>query len=517
MNIGDFLTLGAGKGPDKTAVVCGNVRLSYKELNRRANRFSHALLDMGLRKGSKVALLSLNSSYYPEIYYGTLKAGGIFTPVNFRLAPDEILYILENSDAEVFLFEKELASKVAPIRSRLHKVRSYICIGDDKGGDTLNYEGLISNQADTEPDVPISPADDCEILYTSGTTGRPKGVVLTHENVMFTIISAIIGRELRQGQTSLVVSPMYHVGGLNNHFGTTIALGGTAVIIREFEPEVIMETISREKVAYFPTASTIFNMLLQAIEDKGYDTSSVLQLQSGSAITPVEIKKRLTQYFPNISGVYEVYGLTETGDGITFLAGKDCLRKWDSVGKPTIFVQIKVVDDDGREVATGKVGEVIARGPLVMKGYYNNTEETNRTIRNGWLYTGDLGSFDDEGYLYIVGRKKDMIISGGENIYPREIEDVLWSHHKIADAAVIGVPDKQWGESVRAIVQLKPGSKMTEAEVIELCKRHIASYKKPKSVIFLDELPKNPSGKVLKTELREKYGQPNASNEDTSK
>jgi acyl-CoA synthetase (AMP-forming)/AMP-acid ligase II len=516
MNIGYLLTFMAGKVPNKTAVVCGDVRLSYKELNSRANRLAHSLLGMNIKKGDKVALLSVNSIYYPEIFFGILKAGGVLATVNFRLAPEEILYILDNSDARIFIFEKELASSVAAIRSRLIKVEKFICVGEDPYEHAQDYEQLIAKQLDTEPEVHISLEDDCEIIHTSGTTGRPKGVMLTHGNVLYTMLSVIIGRELRPGQTSLVVSPMYHVAGLNNHFGTTIMLGGTAVIIRRFEPQAIMQTIQREKVAYFPAASTIFNMLVQAIEEKKYDTSSVMQLQSGSEITPVEVRKKLAQYFPNALGVYEAYGLTEVGDGVVFLTGRDSLERPASVGKAGLFAQLRVVDDNGQDVDVGEVGEIIIKGPVVMKGYYKNKEETEEAIRNGWLYTGDLGRLDAEGCLYIVGRKKDMIISGGENIYPREIEEVLWRHPKIADVVIIGVPDKQWGEAIRAVVELRPGEKMTEEEVIEFCKQHIASYKKPKSVVFVKELPRNPSGKVLKNEVRARCGQTTPSREENN-
>ena len=507
MNISYLLTSMADKVPNKAAFVFENVRMSYKELNSRVNRLAHTLLDIGVRKGDKVALMSMNSAYYPEIFFATLRAGGVFVPINFRLSLDEVSYIVNHSDAKVFLFEKELASKIICARSHLPKVEKFICIDADAGEDIQNYENLVKMYPDSAPDVNVSLEDDCELVYTSGTTGRPKGVVLTHENVFSTMLSAIIGRELRLGPIQLVVSPMYHVAGLNNHFGTTVALGGTAIIMRQFDPEAVMKVIQKERIEHFPAASTIFNLLVLAIEGKQYDTSSVVHLQSGSANTPVEVRKKLARLFPSAVGVYEAYGLTEVGDGVVFLTGKDSLARPASIGKAGLFAQLKVVDDNGREVAVGEVGEITIKGPVVMKGYYKNKEETENTIRNSWLYTGDLGKLDDEEYLYIVGRKKDMIISGGENIYPREIEEVLWQHPKIAEVAVIGVPDKKWGESVRAVVQLKSGEGMTVEEVVDFCKKRIASYKKPKSVVFVDEIPKNPSGKTLKNEVKAKYGQ----------
>jgi len=511
MNVGYLLTFMTEKAPNRTAVIYGNSRLSYAELNSRANSLGHVLLVLGVKKGDKVALLSMNSGHYPEIFFGILKAGGVFVPINFRYAPEEILYVLDNSDAKICIFEEELASKITPI-SRLSRVEKFICVGSDAHEtEPYDYETLIVEQRSTEPDVYVSSDDVCEIIYTSGTTGKPKGVVLTHDNVMSTMLTAIIGRELHPEHTSLVVSPMYHVAGLNNHFGTTIALGGTAVIIRRFQPEALMETIQKERIQYFPAASTVFNMLLQAIEAKKYDTRSVIQVQSGSAVTPLEVRERLAEYFPNALGVYEAYGLTEVGDGVVFLTGKDSLQKPGSVGKAGLFAQVRIVDENGQGTAVGGMGEIVIKGPVVTKAYYKNEEETEKAIRDGWLYTGDLGTLDDEGYLYIVGRKKDMIISGGENIYPREIEEVLWRHPKIAEAAVIGVPDKKWGESVRAVIELIPGAEVTEDEVIEFCKQHIASYKKPKSVVFVDEIPKNPSGKVLKDEVRARYGRPTPS------
>jgi len=506
MNIGDLLNNTASKEPNKTAIVYGSLRLSYKEFNRRVNRLAHALLGMGLRKGDKVALLSFNSSWFVEIYVATLKAGGMFTPINSRLTPGEITYILDNSDAGVFLFEKEFDQVVNVIRPAIHNIEHYICIGGNTRPNILDYEQLMSNQPDSELNVAVSEKNGCELLYTSGTTGRPKGVVLTHENVSWNLMNTINGRELRPGQICLIAGPLSHSAALNNHFTTTMALGGTCVIMRQFDPKTFMELVQNEKVEVISGSPTLFNLLLQFPEVGKYDTSSVTQVQSGAAPLRAATKDKLTQLFPNAVGVYDVYGCTEASPSIAILSGKDSLRKQACVGKPVSFLQAKLVDDESQKVRVGQVGEIICKGPNVMKEYYKNKEATEEAIRDEWLYTGDLGRLDDEGYLYIVGRKKDMIVSGGENIYPQEIERVLYTHPKIADAAVIGIPDEIWGESVRAVITVKAGEKMTEDEVIEFCKEHLASYKKPKSIIFVDALPKNPLGKVSKKELRAMYG-----------
>lgn len=507
MNVGKFLTFSAGKVPDKTAVVYQKVRICYRELNEKANRVAQALLDMGLKKGDRVSMLSMNSGYFPEIFYGILKAGGVFVPLNYRLAPKEALSVLDDSDARMIFFEDELADKLETVRESLTKIEKYICIDNEETQIGLAYQALVEKYSGSEPDTEVSISDECEIIYTSGTTGKPKGVVLTHENIIFTMVNAILGRDLKPGLTSLVVSPMYHVAGLNNHLSTTISLGGTAVIVRQFDSETVMKAIDEEKVEYFPAAGTIFNLLVKELGEKQYDIDSVVQLQSGASITPVEVRNKLAEFFPN-APVYEAYGLTEVGDGVIFLSGKDSIKRPDSVGKAGLFGQVKVVDDNSREVEAGQVGEIIINGPVVTKGYYKKQKETEEAIRDGWLHTGDLGKMDSEGFLYVVGRKKDMIISGGENIYPREIEEVLWKHEKIFDAAVIGVPDKKWGEIVRAIVKMKPNEEMTEKEIVDYCRNHIASYKKPRSVVFVDDIPKNPSGKTLKDVLREKYGAP---------
>lgn len=504
MNIGCLLTLSANKFPDRPALLFEDKRFTYREFNQRANRFTNAVLGLGLEKGEKVAVLLFNSNHFVEAYFGTIKAGGVFTPINFRLAAQEVLYILNHSDARVFVFGREFTDLVAKIRSQLSKVQSFISIGKSTVPETLDYEALLEASKDVDPDQPVSEEDECQLMYTSGTTGKPKGAVITHRNVLWNLINTILGREEKEGDTSLVIGPLYHTAALNNHFTVRVALAGTTILIKNFEPRRFMEMIEKERVNVISGAPAVYHLILNLPDVKKYDTRSITKCTAGSSILPDETRRKLLELFPNAQGVYDVYGCTEASPCITILKAADSLRKRECVGPPLPFLEVRIVDDQDKDVPPGEVGELLSRGPNVMKSYYKDPQATAEALRGGWLHTGDLARMDEEGFIYIVDRKKDMIISGGENIYPREIEEVLYRNPKIQDAAVIGIPDPLWGESVKAFIVLKTGEMMKEEEVIEYCRSHLASYKKPKSVAFVDSLPRNPSGKVLKTILREK-------------
>jgi acyl-CoA synthetase (AMP-forming)/AMP-acid ligase II len=367
----------------------------------------------------------------------------------------------------------------------------------------MNYETVLKESLPQEPDVPISEKDECQLMYTSGTTGKPKGALLTHGNLLWNLFNTVLGREEKEGETSIVIDPLYHTAALNNHFITRIAMAGTSVLIKHFDPKRVMEVIEKEKVTVISGAPAVYHLMLSLPEGR-YDTRSITKCTTGASILPNETKERLVKLFPNLTGIYDVYGCTEATPSIAILKAKDSLRKRECVGPPVSFLEVRIVDDQDRDLPKGEVGELICRGPNVMKGYYKDEEATREALREGWLYTGDLARMDEEGFVYIVDRKKDMIVSGGENIYPREIEEILYSHPRIEDAAIVGVPDSLWGESVKAFVVLKKGETLTEAEVVEYCKTHLASYKKPKSVEFVESLPRNPSGKVLKTLLRKR-------------
>jgi len=505
MDVGQILTLTAHKFPDRLAILYEDRYFTYQELNDRVNLLANAFLQLGLKKRDKVAVLLFNSNHFAEIYFATVKAGGIFTPINFRFAPEEVRYILDHSDACFFLFGEEFSDLVETIRSKLTKVRVFISTGKGLDRNILNYEDLLKNTKREEPALRLSEKDECQLMYTSGTTGRPKGAILTHGNILWNLVNTLVGREDQEGEISLVVGPLYHTAALNNHFTIRVALAGTSILVKSFDPRNVMEIIQGKKVNVISGAPTMFHLLLALPDLEKYDVRSITKCTTGAATLPDKTRQKLMQLFPNAKGIYDVYGCTEASPNIAILKARDSLRKRQCVGQALPFLEVKIVDDQDREVPRGEVGELICRGPNIMKGYYKDSQATREALRGGWLHTGDLAQMDEEGFIYMVDRKKDMVVSGGENIYPREVEEVLYHHPKVQEVAVIGVPDPVWGESVKAIVVLKKGETMKEEEVIDYCKNYLASYKKPRSVEFAEDLPRNPSGKVLKTVLREKY------------
>jgi acyl-CoA synthetase (AMP-forming)/AMP-acid ligase II len=503
MNVGQILTITANKFPKRIAVVLESQRLIYQEFNERVNRLSQSLLRMGLKRGEKLAVLLFNSIPIVEVFFASAKTGGVFTPINFRFTAEEVFYILDHSDARFFIYGEEFSGLVEKIRPKLNKVEFYLSVGDSAPSAAMNYETVLQESLPQQPDRSLSEEDECQLMYTSGTTGKPKGALLTHGNLLWNLFNTILGREEKEGETSIVIGPLYHTAALNNHFLTRVALAGTSVLVRHFDPDRVMKIIEEEKVTVISGAPAVYHLML-SLPGGRYDTRSITKCTTGASILPNETKERLVKIFPNLSGIYDVYGCTEATPSIAILKAKDSLRKRECVGPPVPFTEVRIVDDQDRDLPVGEVGELVCRGPNVMKGYYKDEEATREALRGGWLHTGDLARMDEDGFVYIVDRKKDMIVSGGENIYPREIEEVLYSHPRVEDAAIIGVPDPLWGESVKAVIVLKKRETMTEEEVIDYCKSHLASYKKPKFVEFVESLPRNPSGKVLKTLLRKR-------------
>jgi acyl-CoA synthetase (AMP-forming)/AMP-acid ligase II len=509
--LGELIARNARRFPDREAVVYGDTRLTYREFNARINRLAHALMDIGIKKGEKVAILLFNCNQFLECYFALAKMGGIGVPMNFRLHPDEIKYIADNSDAVAFILGEAFVDTIRGIQKDLPQVRQYISLTEEPVEGMLHFETLLQRYPDDEPLVLVEEDDPVFIMYTAGTTGRPKGAAITHKNqiAMWTLASLEVSREPDIGDMSVwracAAPPIFHIAS----FGICLAyllFGGTVILPTEvFNPVEVMQILERERCDSVLLIPAMASFLLQMPDLNKYDTSSLKLWFSGGAILPTELRRRIMEIFPHVS-ICDCFGQTESSAIVSILRPSDAERKGASVGRALPFVDIRVVDGQDRDVPVGEVGEAVYRGPTIMKEYYNNPEATAEAFRNGWFHSGDLVRQDEEGFLYVVDRKKDMIVSGGENIYPAEIEEVLYKHPKILEAAVIGVHDEVWGESVKAIVVPKPGETLTEEEVIEFCKEHLASYKKPRSVDFIDALPRNPAMKVLKTVLRERYG-----------
>lgn len=503
MNLGAILTNTTGKYPDRTALIHLDMRWTYETLNRRVNRLANTLLNTGVKKGDGIALMFFNSNHFVEVYFAAMKIGAVATPVNFRFVGPEIEHIINDSEATIFFYGSEFQEIISECLPRLNHLRRVITVDSPDTTLAADYEQFLSEGENSEPGVQVAEDDSCQIMYTSGTTGKPKGAVITHHAVLWNMVNTMWGREDQEAEIALIIGPLYHTAALNNHLTIQVALGGTSILIKKFDPVHVLEVIQRERATTISGSPTMYHLMLQNPDVHKFDTSSITKCTVGAAILPGETKRHLENFFPNISGIYDIYGCTEAAPSITCLKGEDAERKHGSVGRALPFLQVRIVDEADQPVPADTVGELICRGPNVMQGYHGQPEATREALRGGWLHTGDMARMDPEGFLYIVDRKKDMIISGGENISPREVEEVLHTHPLIDDAAVVGVAEAVWGEAVRAFVVIRDGTELTEADVINHCKRHLAGYKKPKYVTFIDEIPKNPSGKILKTKLRQ--------------
>ncbi len=499
INIGELLTKRSFLTPDREGLVCEKVRRTYKELNEKANRLANTMKSLGVGYGDRVALLALNEPEYYDMYFGLGKIGAILVPINYRLAGPEIQFILSDCSAKVFVFGKEYKEIVDSIRKEIPS-KDLIAISDEPIEWAKSYEDLLNGASAEEPEIMGGDDDTLTILYTSGTTGRPKGAELTNKYYFWTSINLSSTLGLDIGNTSLVALPLFHIGALAGP-PWIVHTGGKAVLLRTLDPQRFLELLSAEKITGFGSVPALLDILKWVPNFEKYDWSSVRTILVYAAPVPVTLIK---EYAAVGIQVRQLYGLTE-GNTATVLDPENALSKAGSCGKPFFHAEIRVVDEEGRDVGPDINGEVLLRAPNIMKGYWNRPEDTAATIKDGWLYTGDIGKVDREGFLYILDRKKDMIISGGENIYPAEIEDTLLSHPKVADVGIIGFAHEKWGEAVKAVVVVKPGETLTEKELIEWCQGKIGRFKIPKSVVFTDTIPRTPTGKILKRVLREQF------------
>ena len=502
LNIGAFLAKRAELNPNREALVYENSRLNFRQLNERACRTANALVQLGVRPGERVAILAQNCIEYYDTYFGGAKIGAIIVPINWRLAPPEIQFILENSGARTLIFGPEYSNLVSGLRGHV-AIKDYVFAGSGDSPDfAVSMKQLQEEASSREPAWLGEEDDTLVIMYTSGTTGRPKGAMLTHANFFWASLTfrAVI-QNTQEEERTLVVLPLFHIAAMFA-MPTFVHWGHPIYLMKGFDPKVIFETIEREKITGFGAVPAILGFMRLVPGWQKYDFSTVKTILVFAAPVPVPLIK---EYAEAGVVVRQLYGLTECTGPATVIGPEDAVSRAGSCGKAFFHTDALVVDDRGEETKPGELGEVIIRGGHVMKGYWQNPEGTAETLRSGWLHTGDVAYRDEDGFIYIADRKKDLIISGGENIYPAEVESIIFGHPKVADVGVIGQPDTDWGESVKAIVVPKPGVELTAEEIIEYCKGRIAKYKIPRSVVFTDNLPRNPSGKILKKVLREKF------------
>ncbi len=480
--------------------------MTWKEFDIKANRFANLLLTRGIKKGDKVAILLMNCLEWLPIYFGILKTGALAVPLNFRYTSDEIQYCLELAQADALVFGPEFVGRVEQVFDRLHGVKTFFYVGDSKPTFVDSYDKLVHHCSSIAPAVELTDDDDAAIYFSSGTTGQPKAILHTHSSLTASCVTEQNHHAQTHDDVFLCIPPLYHTGAKMHWFGSLL-VGGKAIILRGVKPEWILRAVSEERATIVWLLVPWAQDILDAIESgdlrlEDYRLSQWRLMHIGAQPVPPSLIRRWKQVFPHHE--YDTnYGLSESsGPGCVHL-GVENIHKVGAIGKAGHLWETLIVDEDGKPVPQGEVGELIVKGPGVMKCYFNNAKATAELLRDGWLYTGDVARMDEDGFIYLVDRKKDVIISGGENLYPVQIEDFLRTHPAVSDVAVIGLPDERLGEMAAAIIQLKPCANCTQADIMEFCD-DLPRYKRPRKIIFAD-VPRNPTGKIEKPKLREIY------------
>jgi long-chain acyl-CoA synthetase len=497
---------------DEEAFKYGLERVTFFEFNARVNSLIHALQKIGVKKGDVLGILSWNCLEYTDVYGAAMKGGFIASPFNPRLQADELDYIINYSETNTLFVGPELVGMVNSLRPRFPKVKNFISLERPAQG-MIFHKDLVSTYSREEPVVEVEEEDPVFLFYTSGTTGIPRGALYTHARAMDDTRRFPVALSLEHGDRHIQIMPLFHVGGTKNFWGYFF-VGGSNVIMpqRSFDPAATLKAIQNERATDIHIVPTHLASFLSLPNIDQYDLSSLKRMFYAASPMPLELlKKGMERWGPIFM---QFYGATEDGPNVTMLSKQqhDVVKKspeeqriLTSAGFPHIGVHVRIVDDKDQDVEPGEVGEIIVKSKATMKEWWHKPEETQETIVNGWVHTGDMARYDERGYIYIVDRKRDMIVSGGENIYPREIEEIFYQHPAVKEVAIIGIPDDYWVERVHAVVVLKEGTTATSEELIDFCKGRIARFKAPKSIEFAELLPKTSSGKVLKRELREKY------------
>jgi len=513
MTISEMLARNARMYPEDSALIelkDGNKireEITWKEFDERANRIANALIDRGIGKGDKVILLMMNSINWLEAYFGIIRTGAWAVPLNFRFSSSDIKYCADIAEAKIIILGEEFTERVEAIRSQLPTIQDYIFVGQNLPEGMEGFQDVIDEASPEPPDVMLNGEDACGLYFTSGTTGAPKPILLTHKNMECAAVTENSHHYQKHEDNFILLPPLYHTGAKMHWFGSLI-VGSRATLLTEISPRYIFEAVNNERGTIVwllvPWAQDILGALDRGeLKREDYDLSCWRLMHIGAQPVPPSLVKHWKDYFPDMQ--YDTnYGLSETaGPGCVHL-GIENESKVGAIGKAGFNWETRIVDESDRDVAQGEVGELLVKGDGVMTEYYKNPEKTAATIKNGWLHTGDMARVDSEGFIYLVDRKKDLVITGGENIYPVEIEDMLHSHPKIYDAAVIGIPDERLGEIVAAVVEPQPGETLTEEEVNSFCEQRLPRYKRPRRIIF-DKVPRNPTGKIEKPKLRDRY------------
>jgi acyl-CoA synthetase (AMP-forming)/AMP-acid ligase II len=513
LNLGQIQKINAKKFPNTVALKDAQRSFTYPQMNSRINKLANSLVSLGLQKGDKIAVLLENCIEICELFLATAKTGIIIVPINFRLVSREVEYIVNNSDAKAMVVHDQFAGVVEPIRSNLKNIeaQNYVIVGKPQDG-YRSYEEFIDASPDSEPQIEVVPRDTWILIYTSGTTGKPKGVIRSHESHIAYYLHNAVDFDFNEHDVCLNVMPLCHINSIYFTF-TFLYIGGSAYIhpALNFKPEEILEIIEKHKISFVSLIPTHYNLILNAPEEaKNRDVSSIRKLLCSSAPGRKSMKQAVMNFFPGVK-LYEAYGSTE-GGMVTILKPEYQMTKLGSIGFECIGTDfIRILDIDGNQVPVGEIGELYSRGPMLFDEYYKLPEQTAESFKDGFFSAGDMARQDEDGFYYLVDRKKNMIITGGENVYPSEVEEVVGNLDGVFDCAVVGLPDEKWGERVAAVIIRKPGfddSNLNEQKVIQSCKGKMAGYKCPKQVIFIaeNEMPRTGTGKILHRILREHFG-----------